>query len=82
MSNAQRFTPERKLWVLVIRQAIQDALSNPDSFRFFEIGAATQLKIRAISWLRLSNRSFLHVCDLAGLEPSYVLRIYRKAGGL
>lgn len=60
---------ERTLWVNVILQAIRDATdclgdkANRDVTRS-----------RARAWFRPSNRDFIQVCNLAGMEPCRVAK--------
>ena len=57
---------EKALWMAVITQAMQDALSNVKN------AEAVYHKHEAIRWLTGSSKGFGEVCLMAGVEPSYI----------
>ena len=57
---------EQALWTAVITQALMDAASGSGKTE------ARKDKTRALTWLELADIDFHDVCDLAGLDPSYV----------
>jgi|GEM_PF-4311239 len=64
---------EQALWQAVILQAISDATHAPINQR------TRKLKTQAIIWFSLTNKDFLCVCELAVLEPKYVINNVKKA---
>lgn len=62
---------ERTLWVNVILTAIRDA-----TVGFSGESTPTRERDRraARAWFRPSNRDFIQVCNLAGMEPSRVAK--------
>lgn len=64
---------ERALWIAVITQAMLDAhsrSSTPESHYY---------KHQAMHWLTENRRDFFFVCELAGLEGSYVRRKFKQS---
>ncbi len=57
---------EQALWTAVITQALMDAASRSSKQE------ARKDKTRALDWLANPTNDFQDVCDLAGLDPSYV----------
>lgn len=57
---------EQALWAAVITQALMDAASRSAK------NEARKDKTRARDWLATITDDFQDVCDLAGLDPSYV----------
>ncbi len=57
---------EQALWAAVITQALMDAASRSAKQE------ARKDKTRALDWLGEHTDDFVDVCDLAGLDPSYV----------
>ena len=57
---------EQALWAAVITQALMDAASRSAK------NAARKDKHHARDWLATITNDFQDVCDLAGLDPSYV----------
>lgn len=57
---------EQALWTAVITQALMDAASQSAK------RDARKDKTRARDWLATPTDDFQDVCDLAGLDPSYV----------
>jgi hypothetical protein len=69
---------ERLLWCAVLTETL-DCAQWPISRRMMRNTAADRLVINEIkecrNWFSLSNRNFREVCELAGFEPHYVLRL-------
>lgn len=65
--------PEVMLWQSVIMQAILDATGNISS------GLGIHEKAASLSWLKGRSSDFLMVCDMAGMIPDYVSRLYFAA---
>lgn len=65
---------EQALWTAVITQALMDAASGSTKTD------ARKDKSRALTWLEAADLDFQDVCDLAGLDPSYVT--HRAQGAL
>jgi hypothetical protein len=63
----------RALWRAVITQALMDAGSNSNKLEF------RKEKARAIAWLNGDSDDFIEVCEMAGLEPSYVKKRAKEA---
>jgi hypothetical protein len=64
---------EKAVWVAVITQAMQDALSRSQK------SEAKLHKHEAMQWLTGNSKDFIDVCLLAGLDPDYVRRKAKKA---
>lgn len=64
---------EQALWTAVITQALMDASSGSAK------SDARKDKIRALHWLESADPDFQDVCDLAGLDPSYVTHRAQQA---
>ncbi len=64
---------EQALWQAVIRQAVLDATSAPTN------SIARKEKTRAIIWFSMQDKDFLFVCEMAGMNPAFVLDRARKA---
>src|SRR5688500_5950940 len=70
---------ERELWVRVILQAITDATTITDAatdtesnLRRSNRNIAYLNRERARLWFRATNRDFIEVCNLAGMNPDDV----------
>ncbi len=61
------------LWRAVITQALMDAGSESRK------PEALYHKFEATAWLPGNSRDFVTVCDYAGLDPRYVLRMAARA---
>jgi len=77
----QRLVPERQLWVAVIGQAIADATQKRNLSSKKEIETFNANRSQAVDWLRLGNQDFQEVCDIANLNPKWVIRKYLENGG-
>jgi hypothetical protein len=64
---------ERAIWQAVIIQAISDATHAPINQK------TRREKTQAIIWFSLTNKDFLFICELAGLDPKYLVRHVKKA---
>lgn len=64
---------EESLWKAVITQAVVDACSHSRR------PEATQNKYAAIRWLTTGSDDFVTVCLSAGLDPSHVRKLAKKA---
>lgn len=64
---------EMSLWQSVIVQAVLDATCAPVNSK------ARREKTKGIIWLSMQNKDFLFVCELAGLNPIYVIKGAKKA---
>ena len=67
-------SPGELICIEVIKKAIADA---------FSIGTASDpnqilSKSQAKNWLDPSNKDFKLICELAGTEPEYILRLYQN----
>lgn len=71
--------PERYLWRAVIMQAISDALyMGPARYGGTSVMPSAGDKAAANWWLDPSVSGFIDVCDMAGIDPSAVMRYYEK----
>lgn len=64
---------EESLWKAVITQAVIDACNRNTDLE------SMQDKRKAIRWLTIPNIDFIHVCLNAGLEPSHIRKLAKKA---
>ena len=62
-------SPERRLFIAVLSQAVHDAFS--EHVPTFE-------KERARTWLMSNSRDFKDICELSGRDSSYVLTKIRR----
>ena len=70
--ESKKKTATELLYIEVIKKAINDA---------FTIGTASDpnqllAQSQAKSWLDISNKDFKLICEHAGTEPEYILRLY------
>jgi hypothetical protein len=63
---------EQAIWQAVILQAITDAMRAPTTPRI------RKEKTQAIIWFSITNKDFLLVCEMAGIDPNYILKSIRK----
>lgn len=71
--------PERYLWRAVIMQAISDALyMGACSKGGGNVAPMHGDRAAANWWLDPSVSGFVDVCDMAGVDPSAVMRYYEK----
>jgi hypothetical protein len=74
-------TAEQKLWTAVVSQAFHDAFPPTyftNKMRKQDRNAYTMTVSQAHNWFSLGNRDFVEICQLAGLEPGYVIRLYNE----
>jgi len=69
-----RLTPERRLWIGVIRQAISD-LTISDNDPTVGGGNAALVRQQAMNWLTGGSKDFVEVCTSAGVDPSRLRRL-------
>ena len=67
-------TPNELLYIEVIKKAFSDA---------FTIGTASDqsqsiAQSQAKNWFSLSNKDFKLICEHAGTEPEYILKLYHN----
>ena len=72
--EAQKKTPSELLYIEVIKKAFNDA---------FAVGAGTDpnqelSESQAKSWFSLSNKDFKLICEHAGTEAEYILKLYQN----
>lgn len=63
---------ERRLWRMVILQALQDATTHVNK------RSARLQQRNAIYWLTMNREDFATVCDLAEMSPTHVRRLARE----
>ena len=68
----KEFIHEQRLWTAVLRQAIEDAIGF--SSVFITDDERKDLK----EWFSIKNKCFNQVCEYAGFEPSYILRLFNR----
>ncbi len=68
-------TPEQKMWVAVLAQAAIDALSKKE----ITCGGEIKNKRESVRFYEKPSRYFQDVCDNAGLDHTYVKRLYEMA---
>lgn len=59
---------EISLWRAVILQSVLDAINQSNNRE------VVKSRKKAIEWLSIKNREFIAVCELACLEPTFVMR--------
>jgi hypothetical protein len=65
--------PEVRLWRQVIIQAFIDASIKSTKKREYRI-----LKTLALSWLTSRSEEFYHTCNLAEVDPEYIIASAKK----
>jgi hypothetical protein len=70
--EAKKKTPTEILYIEVIKKAFTDA---------FTIGTASDqsqsiAQSQAKSWFNINNKDFKLICEHAGTEPDYILKLY------
>jgi len=68
---------ETRLWQAVVIQAMLD-IAGSGTTAFREIGGQEQVRADAISWADTSNREFLDVCSLAGMDCRAVAAVAKS----
>lgn len=72
---------ERALWVDVIILAMYDCLYIPEILKHTRkrvYNPRLTHKRNAIKWLNVTNEDFITVCNLANLEPNWVLSQFNQ----
>ena len=72
--EAKKKTPTEILYIEVIKKAFTDA---------FVIGTASDqnqsiAQSQAKSWFSIHNKDFKLICEQAGTEPEYIIKLYEK----
>ena len=72
--ETKKKTATELLYIEVIKKAMNDA---------FTIGTASDpnqllAQSQAKSWLDISNKDFKLICEHAGTEPEYIIKLYEK----
>ena len=73
--------PEQKLWCAVIERAFLDAFPPEDHWKRTHKGEHNVFEYnlnQARAWFSIHNKHFRTVCQYAGLDPEYILRLYRE----
>jgi len=72
-----RRTPEQKLWIAVLKAAVEDALDERDlDYKgYFRSSAMRNMEKE---YFLIPNRSVYTVCRNAGYEPEYVIKKMKK----
>ena len=70
--ETKKKTPTELLYIEVIKKAFTDA---------FTIGTASDqnqsiTQSQAKSWFNINNKDFKLICEHAGTEPEYIMRLY------
>ena len=70
--ESKKKTPTELLYIEVIKKAMTDA---------FTIGTASDqsqslAQSQAKNWFDISNKDFKLICEQAGTEPEYIIRLY------
>lgn len=68
LRSDEYFGAECALWRAVVETAWRDAINTCKS------KTAAMHRDNALAWFKISNGEFRKVCDMAGLNPSYVIR--------
>ena len=72
--ESKKKTPTELLYIEVIKKAFTDA---------FTIGTASDqsqslAQSQAKNWFDISNKDFKLICEHAGTEPEYIMRLYNN----
>lgn len=73
--------PCKQLWREVLKISVHDALMRCDTVKGKNNNVRTINTINkssAINFLKINNKRFRFICSLAGYEPDYVIREYKK----
>ncbi len=65
-------TPTEILYIEVIKKAFTDAFIIGNASDQSQLVAQSQ----AIGWFNIHNKDFKLICEQAGTEPEYILRLY------
>lgn len=72
----------KRLWAAVLKLAIDDAIDGPPEWENFTSDKAKRCRLDARKWIDSSEtgiRSFLWVCQVVELEPSWLRGLVAKA---
>ena len=72
--EAKKKTPTEILYIEVIKKAFTDALIIGNASDQSQLVAQSQ----AISWFNVHNKDFKLICEQAGTEPDYIIKLYEK----
>lgn len=74
--DEREMSPERRLWLGVLRQAIADL--EVSDYRFASEGQHRHAKSSAEDWFKHPPRGFFMVCAMAGVDPDVVREAYSE----
>ena len=72
--EAKKKTPTEILYIEVIKKAFTDAFIIGNASDQSQLVAQSQAK----SWLNVHNKDFKLICEQAGTEPEYIIKLYEK----
>jgi len=72
--EAKKKTPTEILYIEVIKKAFADALAIGTVSDYSQSVVQSQAK----SWLNIHNKDFKLICEQAGTEPNYIIKLYEK----
>jgi hypothetical protein len=72
MDKMMESSSEKALWQSVVMQALLDAMN------FASKSKQTAHEKKTIHWFSMEDEDFITVCQLAFLDPSYIVRNARK----
>lgn len=72
--EAKKKTPTEILYIEVIKKAFTDAFAIGTVSDYSQSVAQSQAK----SWLNIHNKDFKLICEQAGTEPEYIIKLYEK----
>ena len=72
--EAKKKTPTEILYIEVIKKAFTDALAIGTVSDYSQSVVQSQAK----SWLNIHNKNFKLICEQAGTEPEYIIKLYEK----
>ena len=72
--EAKKKTPTEILYIEVIKKAFADALAIGTVSDYSQSVVQSQAK----SWLNIHNKDFKLICEQAGTEPEYIIKLYEK----
>ena len=72
--EAKEKTSSELLYIEVIKKAMNDAFTIGTVSDYSQSVAQSQAK----SWLNIHNKDFKLICEHAGTEPEYIIKLYEK----
>ena len=72
--EAKKKTPTEILYIEVIKKAFTDAFIIGNASDQSQLVAQSQAK----SWFNVHNKDFKLICEQAGTEPDYIIKLYEK----